>query len=106
MAQLAQKKGLPLLLAEADLDFEGDLEDKEVDKWYATGSFTIMSNNYHFKIWVLTKSVIYLLDLYQVIYLAAQNFSDDNKFFENWNYFVTILNILDIFVSFITSVKV
>lgn len=62
-----------------------------------------MPNTYVYKTWVLFKSLIYLLDLYQVTYLAALNFKTDEKIFDQWNVFVTSLNIMDIIVSFVTA---
>ena len=63
MLKRMSKRGMPIEFTDS-LDFEVDIEEKQVDSWYATGSFTISSNSYFFKTWVLLKSVIYLVDLY------------------------------------------
>ena len=99
---MSKQQGKPVDLQE-NLDKEDDYEEIKKDRWYATGSFTIMPNTYVYKTWVLFKSLIYLLDLYQVTYLAALNFKTDEKIFDQWNFFVTSLNIMDIIVSFVTA---
>ena len=73
--------------------------------WVNTGNFIILPNTIYFKMWLLCKSIIYLIDLYEMSYNAGNlyEYAQDYKIF---SLIVDSVNIIDIFMHFFTAVKV
>lgn len=63
-----------------------------------------MPDRVWFKLFVLFKSLIYLVDLYQLSYSAAFEFNDHDQT-NGWFTFVSVLNVVDMMMNFFTSVK-
>ena len=81
-------------------------KDKDPVKtpWYETGYYTLHPENRWFKIWVFVKSLMYLMDIYDVTYSAAFNFERTTEPF--FMYLVNAINIIDCVLHFFTAVHI